>query len=111
MQAYIAPVGRLASEIFAGDATFQTGAAGVAYLNRWADVPERTYRYAMRVLDQARSDNNLLMQTIADVLDIPVVRPMMAETVALGAAYAAGLAVGYWTDLEVLRGNWHRAAA
>ena len=40
--------------------------------------------------------DNLLMQMIADVLDIPVVRPMMAETVALGAAYAAGLAVGYW---------------
>ena len=54
--------------------------------------------------------DNLLMQFIADVLDVPVVRPMVAETVSLGAAYAAGLAVGYWPDLEVLRRNWHRAA-
>jgi glycerol kinase len=50
------------------------------------------------------------MQFVADVLDVPVVRPMVAETVSLGAAYAAGLAAGYWPDLEVLRGNWHRAA-
>lgn len=53
--------------------------------------------------------DNLLMQFIADVLDVPVARPMVLETVSLGAAYAAGLAVGYWADLEVLRGNWHRA--
>jgi glycerol kinase len=49
------------------------------------------------------------MQFVADVLDVPVVRPMVVETVSLGAAYAAGLAVGYWPDLEVLRRNWHRA--
>ena len=54
--------------------------------------------------------DNLLMQFIADVLNIPVMRPMAIETVSLGAAYAAGLAVGYWPDLEVLRRNWHRAA-
>ena len=54
--------------------------------------------------------DNLLMQFIADVLNVPVVRPMVAETVSLGAAYAAGLAVGYWPDLEGLRRNWHRAA-
>jgi glycerol kinase len=54
--------------------------------------------------------DNLLMQFVADVLDVPVVRPMVAETVSLGAAYAAGLAAGYWPDLEVLRHNWHRAA-
>jgi hypothetical protein len=50
------------------------------------------------------------MQFIADVLNIPVMRPMAIETVSLGAAYAAGLAVGYWPDLEVLHRNWHRAA-
>jgi len=50
------------------------------------------------------------MHFIADVLDVPVVRPMVAETVSLGAAYAAGLSVGYWPDMEGLRGNWHRAA-
>jgi glycerol kinase len=51
------------------------------------------------------------MQFVADVLDVPVERPLGSEAVSLGAAYAAGLAVGYWSDLEVLRGNWHRAAA
>ncbi len=61
-------------------------------------------------VDGGMTGDNLLMQMIADVLDIPVVRPMMAETVALGAAYAAGLAVGYWPDRQVLRRNWQRAA-
>jgi glycerol kinase len=61
-------------------------------------------------VDGGMTSDNLLMQTLANVLDVPVVRPMVAETVALGAAYAAGLAVGYWSDLEGLRRNWHRAA-
>jgi glycerol kinase len=60
-------------------------------------------------VDGGMTADNLLMQVIADVLDVPVVRPLAAETVSLGAAYAAGLAVGYWTDLEGLRQNWHRA--
>ena len=54
--------------------------------------------------------NNLLMQFLADVLDVPVVRPIVAETPSLGAAYAAGLAVGFWPDMDSLRANWHRAA-
>ncbi|WP_433337675.1 glycerol kinase GlpK [Spirillospora sp. CA-294931] len=61
-------------------------------------------------VDGGMTADNLLMQFISDVLDVPVVRPMAAETVSLGAAYAAGLAVGYWPDLEGLRRNWHRAA-
>jgi glycerol kinase len=61
-------------------------------------------------VDGGMTSDNLLMQFIADVLDVPVVRPMVAETVSLGAAYAAGLAVGYWPDLAGLRSNWHRAA-
>ncbi|MGW5283073.1 glycerol kinase GlpK [Streptomyces collinus] len=60
-------------------------------------------------VDGGMTADNLLMQFVADVLDVPVVRPMVAETVSLGAAYAAGLAAGYWPDLEVLRRNWHRA--
>lgn len=60
-------------------------------------------------VDGGMTADNLLMQFIADVLDVPVVRPMVAETVSLGAAYAAGLSVGYWPDLEGLRRNWHRA--
>ena len=54
--------------------------------------------------------NNLLMQFLADVLDVPVVRPIVAETVSLGAAYAAGLGVSFWPDVEALRANWHKAA-
>lgn len=50
--------------------------------------------------------NELLMQFQADILDVPVIRPVVAETTALGAAYAAGLAVGYWQDFKELRANW-----
>ncbi len=50
--------------------------------------------------------NELLMQFQADVLDVPVIRPMVAETTSLGAAYAAGLAVGFWSEVEDLRANW-----
>ena len=50
--------------------------------------------------------NDLLMQFQADILNIPVVRPVMQETTALGAAYAAGLAVGYYKDLNDLKANW-----
>jgi glycerol kinase len=50
--------------------------------------------------------NELLMQFQADVLGVPVVRPTVAETTSLGAAYAAGLAVGFWDNLEDLRANW-----
>lgn len=50
--------------------------------------------------------NDLLMQFQADMLGVPVVRPVVTETTALGAAYAAGLAVGYWAGTEELRGNW-----
>ncbi len=50
--------------------------------------------------------NELLMQFQADILSVPVVRPTVAETTALGAAYAAGLAVGFWQDLDALRQNW-----
>ncbi|MEV6599609.1 glycerol kinase GlpK [Actinoplanes sp. NPDC051346] len=60
-------------------------------------------------VDGGMTADNLLMQYIADVLDVPVVRPLASETVSLGAAYAAGLAVGHWPDLEDLRRNWHRA--
>ena len=50
--------------------------------------------------------NGLLMQFQADVLGLPVIRPKVAETTALGAAYAAGLAVGFWDSLDALRANW-----
>ncbi len=50
--------------------------------------------------------NNTLMQFQADILGVPVIRPVVAETTALGAAYAAGLAVGFWATVEDLRVNW-----
>ncbi len=50
--------------------------------------------------------NDLLMQFQSDVLGVPVIRPKVAETTALGAAYAAGLAVGFWSAVEDLRANW-----
>ena len=70
-----------------------------------ADIALRSLR-----VDGGMTANHLLMQFIADVLDLPVERPLVSETVSLGAAYVAGLAVDYWADLEVLRRNWHRAA-
>ena len=46
------------------------------------------------------------MQFQSDILDVPVIRPSVSETTALGAAYAAGLAVGFWPDLDAVRQNW-----
>ena len=52
--------------------------------------------------------NELLMQIQADILDVPVIRPKVTETTALGAAYAAGLAVGFWSDMDELRQHWQQ---
>jgi glycerol kinase len=57
-------------------------------------------------VDGGMTASELLMQFQADVLDVPVVRPIVAETTALGAAYAAGLAVGVWSGLDELRAQW-----
>jgi glycerol kinase len=77
----------------------------VEAMNTDAQLPMNTLR-----VDGGMTANNLLMQFLADVLDVRVVRPIVAETVSLGAAYAAGLAVGFWPDTEALRANWHVAA-
>jgi glycerol kinase len=53
--------------------------------------------------------NELLMQFQANILNVPVIRPTLTETTALGAAYAAGLAVNYWSCLDELKGNWTAA--
>jgi glycerol kinase len=50
--------------------------------------------------------NDLLMQFQANILNVPVVRPKVSETTSLGAAYAAGLAVGFWHNFAELRANW-----
>lgn len=57
-------------------------------------------------VDGGASANNYLVQTQADISDAPVLRPSCVETTALGAAYLAGLAVGYWEDLGDIRKNW-----
>jgi glycerol kinase len=57
-------------------------------------------------VDGGMVHNELLMQFQADVLGVPVIRPKVAETTALGAAYAAGLAVGFWSAIDDLRANW-----
>jgi glycerol kinase len=61
-------------------------------------------------VDGGMTANALLMQFQADVLDTQVVRPVVTETTSLGAAYAAGLAVGFWPDLASLKQNWRKSA-
>ena len=56
--------------------------------------------------DGGMAQNDFLMQFQADILDLPVLRPKMTETTALGAAYAAGLATGYWRDTDEIKANW-----
>jgi glycerol kinase len=70
-------------------------------MNKDSGVPLKALK-----VDGGMVYNELLMQFQADILGVPVVRPVVAETTALGAAYAAGLAVGFWNNLEDLRANW-----
>ena len=63
-------------------------------------------RLAALKVDGGASANNYLVQTQADISGAPVLRPQCVETTAMGAAYLAGLAVGYWNDLEEIRQNW-----
>ena len=76
-----------------------------------ADVLAAMERDAALTLSELRVDggataNNLLMQFQADLLGVPVVRPKVLETTALGAGYLAGLAVGYWRDAADVAANW-----
>jgi glycerol kinase len=61
-------------------------------------------------VDGGMTANDLLMQMLSDCLDVPVVRPEVSETTCLGAAYAAGLAVGFWKSVDELRANWRQDA-
>jgi glycerol kinase len=70
-------------------------------MNADSGVPLTTLK-----VDGGMVSNEILMQFQADVLDVPVVRPKVAETTALGAAYAAGLAVGFWESEDDIRANW-----
>jgi len=73
----------------------------VEAMNRDAGVPLTRLK-----VDGGMVGNDLLMQYQSDILNVPVIRPKVSETTALGAAYAAGLAVGFWKDLDELRRNW-----
>jgi glycerol kinase len=75
------------------------------------DVVEAMQNDSGIALRQLKTDggmvgNEVLMQFQADILGAPVIRPLVTETTALGAAYAAGLAVGYWRDTDEMRANW-----
>jgi glycerol kinase len=83
--------------------------ASIAYQS--ADVLEAMQKDAAIQLTELRVDggaarNDLLMQFQADVLGVPVVRPVVTETTALGAAYLAGLAVGFWQSQEEIAAQW-----
>jgi glycerol kinase len=71
-----------------------------------AMVQDSGVRLEVLKVDGGATANDTLMQLQADVLGVPVVRPVVTETTALGAAYAAGLAVGFWSDVDDLRENW-----
>jgi len=71
-----------------------------------AMVQDSGVRLEVLKVDGGATANDTLMQLQADILGVPVVRPVVAETTALGAAYAAGLAVGFWSGLDDLRENW-----
>jgi glycerol kinase len=72
------------------------------------EAMEKDSRIQLKALrtDGGMVENDLLMQFQADILNLPVVRPVIKETTALGAAYAAGLAVGFYKDIDDLRANW-----
>ena len=73
-----------------------------------AMVKDSGVRLEVLKVDGGATVNDTLMQLQADILGVPVVRPVVAETTALGAAYAAGLATGVWSGLEDLRQNWKK---
>lgn len=70
-----------------------------------ADSAHQMSISALRV-DGGMTANSLLMQFLADVLNVPIVKPVITETTALGAAFVAGLAVGLWKDTDELKELW-----
>jgi glycerol kinase len=71
-----------------------------------AMVKDSGVRLETLKVDGGATVNDTLMQLQADILGVPVVRPVVAETTALGAAYAAGLAVGFWSNAQQMCSNW-----
>jgi glycerol kinase len=101
----------LEGSVFVGGAAVQWLRDGLKLIRTAADVLYAMEKDAGVTLTELRVDggataNELLMQFQADLLGVPVIRPEVLETTALGAAYLAGLAVGYWKDAEEIRANW-----
>ena len=71
-----------------------------------ADAADHGVTLSELKVDGGMTGNELLMQFQADILGVPVVRPQVAETTALGAAYAAGIAVGFWDGEQDVIDNW-----
>jgi glycerol kinase len=101
----IAGLTRGATAAHIARATLEGIAFQVADLLRAMEDDAGTSLAELRV-DGGAVANNLLMQFQADLLGVPVVRPRISETTALGAAYLAGLAVGYWRDREEIASYW-----
>ena len=84
---------------------------GIAYqvhdIVRAMEADAKTKGSELRV-DGGATANNFLLQFQSDIFEFPVVRPKQLESTALGAAYLAGLAVGYWKNLESLQNQWNK---
>jgi glycerol kinase len=92
-------------EAMAADAALSGGARPTGVTGSNANMGSSGAIHALRV-DGGAATNDLLLQLQADLLGAPVERPVVAETTALGAAYLAGLAIGYWSSLADIESNW-----
>jgi len=93
-----------------GDHIVRAALESIAYQTRDVlEAMEKDSGISLKTLrvDGGAVENNFLMQFQSDILNLDVERPVTRETTALGAAYLAGLAVGYWSDREEIKNNWN----
>ena len=105
----------LEGSIFVGGAIVQWLRDGLGIIRSSGEVetlahsvPDAGIELKELRVDGGAAANNVLMQFQADILNTTVIRPKIIETTALGAAYLAGLAVGYWSDIHEIRQHWHK---
>lgn len=105
----------LEGSIFVGGAIVQWLRDGLGIIRSSGEVetlahsvPDAGIELKELRVDGGAAANNVLMQFQADILNATVIRPKIIETTALGAAYLAGLAVGYWSDIHEIRQHWHK---
>ena len=94
-----------------GKVIFFAGGTGHPYFSIHAMEQDAGIPLAELRVDGGAATNSFLLQFQSDITGVPVLRPSTLETTALGAAYLAGLAVGYWADLSEIRRNWQVSAA